>query len=99
MGRKDSLELIEKERGKPMELIIPPLVNRGGQALAAEKLGVSQATISKWLKDHGYVARTSWMKQTTPQEATDIERAHDSVNEYRREHGMPSIEEEVDSWA
>lgn len=99
MGRKNSLEQIEKEKGKPLDRIIPLLVNRGGQVLAAEKLGVSQATISKWLKDHGYESITIWQKKVTPEEVADIERAHDSVNAWRAEQGLPSIEQEVESWS
>lgn len=94
---KQALKAIEQEGGKPLERIIPPLVNRVGVVEAGRKLGVSAATIGKWLKDNGYVSSTSWMKKTTPQELADIERAHDSVNEYRRAHGQPSIEEEIEA--
>lgn len=34
--------------------IIPALVNRHGQAEAGRQLGVSQHTISRWLKENGY---------------------------------------------
>jgi len=97
MAKKDRLKELEVQKGN-LERLIPPLVNRGGQKLAAEKLGVSQATISKWLKDHRYVASTIWQKQTTPSDMADIERAHDSMNAWRAEQGLPSIEEEVESW-
>jgi len=51
---------LEKECGKPMTEVIPPLVNIGGQKHAAEVLGVSQATISKWLENNGYVPVTRY---------------------------------------
>lgn len=92
------LEKFEAEKGKSLERIIPPLVNRIGVVEAAKKLGFAPSTISKWLFDHDYVASTTWSKKTTPSEKADIERAHDSVNAWRAEQGLPSIEEEVESW-
>lgn len=38
--------------------IIPPLVNEVGQAETARRLGVSQATISVWLKANHYESKT-----------------------------------------
>lgn len=94
---KHALKAIEQDRGKSLERIIPPLVNRLGVVAAGASLGISAATVGKWLKDNGYVASTTWGKKTTAQETADIERAHDSVNEYRRAHGRPSIEEEIEA--
>jgi len=94
MPRPNKIEEIAKQRGKPAELIVLPLVNNGGQSLAADKLGVSQATVSDWLRDNGYVSRTYWQKGVTPQERADIEAAHDRVNAKRVAEGRPTLEEE-----
>lgn len=96
---KQALKAIEQERGKPLDRIIPPLVNRLGVVETGRKLGISAATVGKWLKDNGYVASTTWGKATTPQERADIEAAHDRVNLVREAAGLPSIEQEVESWA
>lgn len=45
---------IEREYSD-MHSVIPKLVNVHGQAQAAQLLGISQTTVSKWLKDNGYV--------------------------------------------
>lgn len=50
------LRMLEKERGD-LHAVIPPLVDRCGQIGAAQALGVSSATISRWLKDNGYKGR------------------------------------------
>lgn len=39
---------------------IPEMVNEHGQLEAARILGLSQATISRWLKKNGYIAVTTW---------------------------------------
>lgn len=67
MPKYRRLKEVEQELGN-LEKLILPLVNRGGQALAAEKLGVSQPTISKWLDENNYVSRTYWQKAITSQE-------------------------------
>lgn len=92
------LEKLAAEKGKPLDRIIPPLVNRFGVVLTAEKLGYAASTISKWLQDNNYESMTIWQKKVTPQEAADIQRAHDEVNAWREEQGLPSIEQEVESW-
>lgn len=51
------------EQGKDLHKLIPKMVNEKGQEFAAEALGVKQPTISKWLKDNGYVLRTEWVKE------------------------------------
>lgn len=66
MAKRNKVGELEQEHGN-LERIIPPLVNKGGQRLAADKLGTTQTTISRWLKDHGYISRTEWVK-VTPQE-------------------------------
>jgi DNA-binding transcriptional regulator YdaS (Cro superfamily) len=71
MANKKLLK-IEEVRGKPLDRIIPPLVNKGGQAEAARDLGVSQATISQWLKDNHYVQLVTYVKDITPEERAEI---------------------------
>jgi predicted DNA-binding protein (UPF0251 family) len=61
MTAKKRLAEIKKERGD-LEHVIPLMVNELGQKDAAEKLGVSQATISRWLKAHNFEKRTFWEK-------------------------------------
>ena len=48
------IKQIEREH-KDLHSVIPKLVNEHGQAQAAQLLGISQTTVSKWLKDNGYV--------------------------------------------
>lgn len=91
------LEKFAAEKGKPLDRIIPPLVNRVGVVKAGEKLGFSPSTISKWLTDNGYVSSTTWGKATTASEHADIEAAHDRVNAARALAGQPSIEQEVEA--
>lgn len=92
------LEKLAIEKGKPLERIILPMVNRFGVVDTAKKLGYAPSTISKWLEDNGYVSSTTWGKATTAQEHADIDAAHDRINELRALAGQPSIEEEVESW-
>lgn len=70
------LEKLAEARGKPVEWfvdwVIVPEVNIKGQAKAARELGVSQASISGWLKDYGYVSRKFWQKDATPEEKRQI---------------------------
>ena len=47
---------LEKQRGN-LHDVIPNLVKQHGQVGAGQKLGVSAATINRWLKGHGYVYR------------------------------------------
>jgi hypothetical protein len=94
MARRFKLRDLEKQKGKALDVIIVPLVNKGGQKLAAEKLGVSQSAISDWLRENNYTSITMWMKKTTPQEHADIDAAHDRVNARRVEQGRPTLEEE-----
>jgi hypothetical protein len=55
MAKRFQLREVEKVRGSPVAIDIPALVNEGGQPYASQVLGVSQATISKWLQDNGYI--------------------------------------------
>lgn len=94
MARRFKLRELEKEKGRPLDVIIVPLVNKGGQKLAAEKLGVSQSAISDWLKENDYTSITMWMKKTTPKERADIDAAAERVNAKRIAQGLPTLEEE-----
>lgn len=53
---------LEKEKGD-LNRVIPVLVNQHGQHRAAAILGVSAATVNKWLKDNGYILKQVYIKQ------------------------------------
>jgi len=53
MARRHVLRDLESQYGD-LHKIIPPLVNTGGQAYAANQLNTTQSTISNWLKANGY---------------------------------------------
>lgn len=57
MARRFRLTELEDQYGN-LHKVIPPLVNEVGQAETARRLGVSQATISVWLKANGYESKT-----------------------------------------
>lgn len=97
MARHNKIAEIARSRGISEELLILPLVNRGGQKHAAEVLEVSQATISKWLEENDYVNQPMWLKKVTPQEQRDIAAAVQRVNDHRRAEGLPTLEEEGES--
>lgn len=56
------LQALKKERGD-LEKVIPELVNAHGQHETARILGVSAATVNKWLKDNGYTLKQVYVKQ------------------------------------
>lgn len=57
------IRAVEKANDAPIDRLIPDLVNAlGSQKAAAAQLGLSQATISTWLKMHGYTARIIYTK-------------------------------------
>lgn len=45
-----------------LHTVILPLVNKVGQAETARKLGLSQFTVSRWLKRNGYKATIVYVK-------------------------------------
>lgn len=94
MSRPNKIEEIAKERGKPADSIVLPLVNKGGQKLAAHHLGVTQSTVSDWLRDNDYASITYWTKKITPQERADIDAAAARINANRIERGLPTLEDE-----
>lgn len=59
MAKPYRIKELEGEYGD-LHQIIPKLVNQGGQKLAAQQLGISQNTVSNWLKDNGYEVQTVW---------------------------------------
>lgn len=61
MAKPNRLAELEQQLGD-LNKVIPPLVNRTNQKTAGEHLGLSGATISKWLKDNRYVPRTTWTR-------------------------------------
>lgn len=64
MGKRYKLRDIEQATGKPLEQVIPPLVNSMGSAKdAAKRLGVSDGTIITWLRENGYRRITQYVKQ------------------------------------
>jgi len=54
MAKRHRLREVEKRLGD-LHGVIPGLVNQHGQAETARKLGVSQGTVSRWLRVNGYV--------------------------------------------
>jgi len=46
--------------------VIPDVVNRtGSQAEAARELGISTASVSRWLKDNGFRPVVKWEREKT----------------------------------
>lgn len=62
MAKKDVLKELEAKHGD-LEALIVPIVNRAGQKAAADRLNISQATISTFLKSKGYVPETKYVKK------------------------------------
>lgn len=65
MARRFVLRELEEKHGD-LHKVIPPLVNERGQLGAALVLGTTQNTISRWLKDNGYVKQETWERQAEP---------------------------------
>lgn len=77
------IRAVEQEHAAPIDTLIPDLVNAlGSQKAAAARLGLSQATISTWLKEHGYIARIIYTKGE----------AHGNGSEKRSDQTMHSQE-------
>jgi ABC-type multidrug transport system permease subunit len=62
MAKPNKLLELEHDYGD-LHKIIPPLVNTGGQSYAAFQLQTTQSTISRWLRDNGYIPKTTYEKQ------------------------------------
>lgn len=69
------LEKLAEARGVTVEWyidsIVVPMVNTHGQQETARKLGVTQASVSNWLKGK-YTPRMMWLKSATPEEVAQI---------------------------
>lgn len=58
MARKTRLMLqVEEKYGRPLERLLPELVNEKGLSATAEELGVSKATLGYWLLKLGISVR------------------------------------------
>lgn len=62
MAKRYRLRELEAAHGD-LDKVIPELVNRGGQKLAATTLNTTSATISRWLRTKGYTLRAQWVKE------------------------------------
>jgi len=61
MAKRGKLDELQKA-GWDLEKTIPAMVNSGGQKRAADELGVTQASISNWLKKQGYTQIVRYVK-------------------------------------
>ena len=58
MARKTKLmQRVEKEHQRPLERLLPEMVNEYGLSTTAEELGVSKATLCYWLLKLGINVR------------------------------------------
>ncbi len=58
MARKTKLMLrVEKEHQRPLEKLLPEMVNDRGLSSTADELGVSKATLGYWLLKLGISVR------------------------------------------
>lgn len=72
MARKTKLMLrVEKEHQRPLEGLLPEMVNEKGLSMTADDLGVSKATLGYWLLKLGINVRRIAL---APGEAVEIKR-------------------------
>lgn len=57
---RDAIKRLAASHGD-LRLVIPAMVNKLGQQQCAANLGVSQGTISLWLRKHGYNRIDLWL--------------------------------------
>lgn len=70
MARRNRLPEIEKEHSESLHTLIPRLLaEMQTQKAVADHLGISQATLSVWLRDNGFIAKTVYVKSTPESEA------------------------------
>jgi len=64
MAKRNKLLEIERSQGD-LHQVIPPLINdnNGLQSAAARSLGVTQSTISNWLRKNGYRPIVRWERE------------------------------------
>lgn len=92
MGRRFKLKELAAARGVSEEwyidhIVVPKCNSRGQQATALE-LGVSQATISEWLRDK-YVNHPFWMKKMSEKDRKSIDRVVAQHQEWEKEQNDP----------
>ena len=56
------LRKLEEAHGD-LNKVIPPLVNQLGQSEAGRKLGISQYTVCRWLKENGYKPIITYVRE------------------------------------
>ncbi|MDE2842491.1 MAG: hypothetical protein OXN21_03815 [Chloroflexota bacterium] len=72
MARKTKLmQRVEKEHQRPLEKLLPEMVNERGLSSTAEELGVSKATLGYWLLKLGISVRRVAL---APGEALEVKR-------------------------
>lgn len=72
MAKPNRLRELEQKQGIPPDIFIPELLEKlGSQKAVADHLGISQTTISTWLKDNGYIAKTVYIKQEGTDDARE----------------------------
>lgn len=61
--------LLEKQHGN-LHDVIPALCTEIGQSATAQKLGVTQSWVSRWLRDNGYHAQIIYVQTTESERAS-----------------------------
>ena len=80
------IKKLEQERGN-LHAVIPQMVEQYGQIRAGQMLGVSAATISKWLISNGYRRRVKYERIAPKPAATSV------IDEVDERTEMPSVDE------
>jgi len=80
------IKKLEQERGN-LHAVIPQMVEQYGQIRAGQMLGVSAATISKWLISNGYRRRVKYERIAPKPAATSV------IDEVDVRTEMPSVDE------
>jgi hypothetical protein len=64
LAKPHRLREVEQEHDQPLEQLIPELLAElGTQKAVADRLGVSQATISVWLSHNCYVPKVIYVQK------------------------------------
>lgn len=66
MAKRFKLKEVQEQKGD-LGTVIPDLLkaHNGSQKDVAEELGVTQATISNWLKENDFIQVKQWVKRET----------------------------------
>ena len=73
MARKTKLmQRVEESQKRPLERLLPEMVNEKGLSVTAEELGVSKATLGYWLLKLGINVRRVAL---SPGETLEVKRA------------------------